>query len=93
MNTNGHYLVRYTSGQQGPKSRIGLIKCRYCMFSNSPIAMRPIVATAVGRRRSVLGGYSRARAEMVKHLHSQHPTLLEYGPIKPTYNPRTGDFD
>lgn len=81
MNTNGHYIVR------NDRLRIRCLSCRYCRFSLSPAGFRK------SGDRSGLPRYARARGEMVKHLHREHRTFLEFGPVPTVYNPKTGDWE
>ncbi len=64
MNTNGHYNVTY-----GLYS-ISRIRCLHCDFS-----VHPHDYYRAGDK-SGQGQYNRARALMVKHLHTEHRAIL-----------------
>lgn len=68
MKTDGHYSVTRTDGVgMGPRSGwIRSINCRHCLFSVSVDRF-----FRVGDR-SGQAKYNRARAVVVRHLHSSH---------------------
>lgn len=71
MDTNGHYdVVR----QDRSPGYIRHLKCCHCNFL---VGVRDLFRSG---DKSGAGAYCRARAKMVKHLHSEHRSQMEAHP-------------
>lgn len=69
MNVAGHYDVEWWK-DGGRRGEINAVTCSHCSFFVKVWDYRR------GRDRSGLPRYNRARAVMVKHLHSEHRAAL-----------------